>query len=70
MESANESIEYLQQHIKDAKDEVTTLQQKSVDLDQADENLAKADKLIHDEKQKVRSSLNELIRLNTKDRQE
>lgn len=41
---------------------MTTLQQKSVDLDQADGNLAKADKLLHEEKQKVRASLNELIR--------
>lgn len=67
-ESATQSIQYLQQHIKEAKEEVTTLQQKSVDLDQADSNLAKADKLLRDEKQKVRSSLSELIRQDEKDR--
>jgi len=49
---------------------VTTLQQKSVDLDKADDNLAKADKLLNEEKEKVRTSLSELIRLNEKDHSE
>ena len=47
---------------------MTTLQQKSVDLDKADDNLAKADKLLNEEKEKVRGSLSELIRQNEKDR--
>lgn len=67
-QSALESINDLQAHIKDEKDEVTTLQQKSVDLDKADDNLAKAEKLLKDEKEKVRDSLSELIRQNEKDR--
>jgi len=68
--SANESIHFLEQRIKEGKDEVATLQKKSMDLDQADDNLAKAERLIGSEKETAQDSLSELIRENAKDRKD
>ena len=68
--SANESIHFLEQRIKEGKDEVATLQKKSMDLDQADDNLAKAERLIGSEKETAQDSLSDLIHENAKDRKD
>ena len=69
-QSADQSIMYLNSHVKEMKEELAALQNKSVELGGADKNLAKADGILQREKQKISDKLQTIIAKNEEERRD